>query len=134
MEKLRPIDNRDTLNEVVRTGKPDKNGAYHTYVIQRALYPVGESAYTKILAEIRFQQGMPGAEIYEDGVIECNLLEIVRDRLISLKQVSFGAREIEKSLTHIEEALMWLKKITADKNDVIWFMDEAKKNSSKQPE
>ena len=44
------------------------------------------------------------------GVIDSDLLEIVRDRLKSFQSGPFSSRENACALTHIEEALMWLNR------------------------
>jgi len=48
------------------------------------------------------------------GVTIQDILEIVRDRLIS----SSKAKEEDNALTHVEEALMWLNKLESDKMEL----------------
>lgn len=49
------------------------------------------------------------------GVIDSDLLEIVRDRLKSFQSGPFSSRENACALTHIEEALMWLNRRVEDR-------------------
>lgn len=49
------------------------------------------------------------------GVIDTDLLEIVRDRLKSFQAGSFSSRENACALTNIEEALMWLNRRVEDR-------------------
>lgn len=42
------------------------------------------------------------------GVLDGDLLEIVRDRLRAFQSGPYSCRENACALTHIEEALMWL--------------------------
>lgn len=49
------------------------------------------------------------------GVLEGDLLEIVRHRLQCFQKGEFATRENACALTHIEEALMWLNKRKEDR-------------------
>ncbi|MDR1196551.1 MAG: hypothetical protein LBL00_08785 [Endomicrobium sp.] len=67
----------------------------------------------KIILEMKFQNG----EIKEgiNGIMDENLLAIVRERLLMFNSGKFVCRENSLAITCIEEALMWLKKRTADR-------------------
>ena len=49
------------------------------------------------------------------GVIDTDLLEIVRDRLQCFQNGEFATRENAIALTHIEEALMWMNRRVEDR-------------------
>ena len=49
------------------------------------------------------------------GVLDVDLLEIVRDRLKCFQSGEFATRENACALTHIEEALMWMNKRKEDR-------------------
>lgn len=48
-------------------------------------------------------------------MLDVDLLEIVRDRLISFQSGQFSSRENACALTHIEEALMWQNRRVEDR-------------------
>jgi hypothetical protein len=115
MKKLSTIQKHNNLNEVYRVDEPGAGGACHTYAIQRNVYPVGEPAETVTVAEIRFQHGAYNAEGSTIGVLDGDLLEIVRDRLKEFNQGEYATRENACAITHIEEALMWMNKRAEDR-------------------
>lgn len=115
MEKLSTIQKHNNLNEVFRADDPGAGGACHTYAVQRTLFPVGEPAQTVTVAEIRFQHGARDEEGSTTGVLDCDLLEIVRDRLKAFNQGEYATRENACAITHIEEALMWMNKRAEDR-------------------
>lgn len=49
------------------------------------------------------------------GVLDGDLLEIVRDRLRAFQSGPYSCRENACALTHIEEALMWLSRRAEDR-------------------
>ena len=110
MEKLSTIQKRNKLNEVYREGEPGPGGAYHEYSVALQF----EDA-TGIVSHIRFQKG-PRNEVGSiHGVLDTDLLEIVRDRLKAFQSGEFACRENACALTHIEEALMWMNKRVEDR-------------------
>lgn len=112
MEKLSTIQKRNNLNEVYRCGDPGPGGAYHDYEVHMLVDPETGLTFTTHLA---FQKG-PRNEIgSEHGVLDTDLLEIVRDRLKCFQAGDFACRENACALTHIEEALMWMNKRVEDR-------------------
>lgn len=101
IEKLEVIQKRNCLNEVHRAGGPGPGGAYHAYVICKADTdtPVGK---------VVFQKGPRNEEGSNSGVLEGDLLEIVRDRLKAFQDGPYSCRENALALTHVEEALLWM--------------------------
>ena len=67
------------------------------------------------LGEIQLQCGPRKEADSQHGVIDTDLLEIVRDRLKSFQAGPFSSRENACALTHIEEALMWLNRRVEDR-------------------
>lgn len=113
--KLSTIQKRNNLNEVVRADEPGAGGACHVYMIQRRVFPVGEPEQVIPVAQIQFQHGSRNEEGSTTGVLDGDLLEIVRDRLRDFLKGEYATRENACALTHIEEALMWMNKRTEDR-------------------
>ena len=108
--RLSTIQKRNNLNEVYREGEAGPGGAHHVYLVRQ---PVGDEA--AFVTHIRFQNG-PRKEIGSDhGILDTDLLEIVRDRLTAFQSGEFACRENACALTHIEEALMWMNKRVEDR-------------------
>ena len=113
MEKLSTIQKRNNLNEVYRTGDVGPGDAYHNYVIIFNNTDIGSRA--NALASIQFQKGARTDLNACHGVLDCDLLEIVRDRLRCFQMGDFACRENAIALTHIEEALLWMNKRVEDR-------------------
>ena len=111
MEKLSTIQKRDNLNTVFRNGEPGPGGAYHHYIVYHGLDPEIDETRT----DIKFQKGPRNEDGSIGGVLDVDLLEIVRDRLKCFQSGEFATRENACALTHIEEALMWMNKRKEDR-------------------
>ena len=111
MEKLSTIQKRDNLNTVFRNGEPGPGGAYHHYIVYHGLDPERDETRT----DIKFQKGPRNEDGSIGGVLDVDLLEIVRDRLKCFQSGEFATRENACALTHIEEALMWMNKRKEDR-------------------
>lgn len=113
MEILSTIQKRNKLNDVCRMGEEGPGGAYHTY----GVVVKGNDVKTTedFVHLIEFQKGPRNDENSRHGVLDEDLLEIVRDRLKSFQKGPYSTRENACALTHIEEALMWLNKRTEDR-------------------
>ncbi|MBO5953292.1 MAG: ABC transporter ATPase [Oscillospiraceae bacterium] len=113
MEKLSTIQKRENLNKVFRTGEPGPGGAYHDYDI----YPEGCNPITTeaAMACIEFQKGPRKGADSRHGILDTDLLEIVRDRLKAFQAGPYACRENACALTHIEEALMWMNRRVEDR-------------------
>lgn len=113
MEKLNTIQKHNNLNAIFRYDEPGPGGAYHGYDI----YPV-EALPDKTelpLACIEFQCGARKDPNARHGVLDSDLLEIVRDRLKAFQDGPFATRENEIALQHVESALLWLAKRADDR-------------------
>lgn len=98
MEALKTIQKREKLNTVYRLGDPDSNGAHHEYTIVSA-------DHTFILESIEFQKGPRKEPGSRHGVLEVDLLEIVRDRLGCFQKGPMANEYNARALRCIEEAL-----------------------------
>ena len=108
MGALTTIQKQGNLNIVEVTGNKGAGGAYHSYSIRRI-------DTEKIISEIEFQHGARIDPDAQHGVIDADLLEIVRHRLQHFQQGEFATRENAIALTHIEEALLWMNKRVEDR-------------------
>ena len=111
MEKLSTIQKRNRLNEVYRLGEKGPGGAFHEYEVRSQVDELG----TFEVHHIRFQKGPRNDISSIPGVLDQDLLEIVRDRLAHFQKGEFATRENACALTHIEEALMWMNKRAEDR-------------------
>lgn len=104
------IQKRNNLNEVYREGEIGPGGAYHEYKVR---IPKGDGYETA--QRIVFQKGPRNGSGSTSGVLDADLLEIVRDRLTHFQAGDFACRENAIALTHIEEALLWMNKRVEDR-------------------
>lgn len=103
--KLSTIQKRENLNTVYAVDEAGVGNANHEYVIMCDNGPI----------EIAFQNGPRNASDSIRGVLDTDLLEIVRDRLKGFQSGEFACRENACALTHIEEALMWMNRRVEDR-------------------
>lgn len=107
MEKLNTIQTREKLNHVFRDGDPGPGGVHHDYCIAAA---PGE-----ILLTVKFQKGPRKDLNARHGVLDCDLLEICRDRMKAFVAGPMTDRETELALGHVEAALHCLNKRVEDR-------------------
>lgn len=125
MHKPITIQKSEKLNTVYASDEPGPGGANHTYIIcrndknHRIEYSDGSvEIHTDpdaIITTIQMQCGPRKDPESIHGVIDTDLLEIVRDRLKGFQSGEFATRENACALTHIEEALMWMNKRVEDR-------------------
>jgi hypothetical protein len=111
MRELSTIQKRERLNRVFSVDGQGPGGANHEYLIADKRT---DSCGLKEYAKIQMQCG-PRKEDSQHGVIDTDLLEIVRDRLKCFQAGPFSSRENACALTHIEEALMWMNRRVEDR-------------------
>lgn len=111
MEKLSTIQKRENLNEVYAVDEKGNGGANHIYDIKWDAYNNGYISTQRIV----FQNGARKISKSEHGVLDTDLLEIVRHRLQCFQEGEFATRENAIALTHIEEALLWMNKRVEDR-------------------
>ena len=109
MEKLSTIQKREKLNDVYSVDEKGNGGANHSYSISS----VGEPSV--VYDVIQFQNGARKLPDSIHGVLDTDLLEIVRHRLQCFQQGPFSTRDNAVALTHIEEALMWMNRRVEDR-------------------
>ncbi len=107
MSKLSTIQKRENLNTIFIADGKGNGGAHHSYIIDL------QDGNDQV--SIDFQNGARKLEGSTHGVIDSDLLEIVRHRLQCFQQGEFSTRENAIALTHIEEALMWLNRRVEDR-------------------
>lgn len=112
MEKISTIQKRNNLNSVFRVGEAGPGGAHHDYLI--VMNGTGDGDSLAKAVEICFQKG-PRKDHSRHGVLDNDLLEIVRDRLKAFQSGEFACHENEMALIHLEEALMWMNRRVEDR-------------------
>ena len=117
--RLNTIQKRENLNRIYRTGEPGPGGAYHDYDIYPAsdIYPagLGPESMEVAIACIEFQKGPRNDHNSRHGVLDSDLLEIVRDRLTAFQSGPMATRENEMALYAVEVALMWMNRRVEDR-------------------
>jgi hypothetical protein len=108
MELLSTIQKREKLNRVFTNDEIGPGGANHEYMIK----PMDDDR--KIL-NIQFQKGPRNESDSIQGILDTDLLEIVRHRMQCFQKGEFSTRENAVALTHIEEALLWMNKRVEDR-------------------
>jgi hypothetical protein len=111
MEKLSTIQKREKLNDVYAMDEKGNGGANHLYKIES---PVGDGTGF-IMAEIQFQNGARKLPDSIHGVLDTDLLEIVRHRLQCFQQGPFATEYNAEALKHTELALMWMNRRVEDR-------------------
>ena len=113
MRELNTIQKREKLNKVYAIGEKGNGGANHQYNIVGL--PIDENDMGIFQEVIHFQNGARKLHDSVSGVLDTDLLEIVRDRLKGFQSGEFSCRENACALTHIEEALMWMNRRVEDR-------------------
>lgn len=128
MKKLNTIQKRKKLNYVYKLGEEGPGGAFHDYGV--LLAENHRSAEQEPMVLIEFQRGPRNDPNSRPGVLEVDLLEIVRDRLKGFQSGPLACRENACALTHIEEALMWMNKRTEERIEqgILGTMEETRKD------
>lgn len=117
MEKLITIQKREKLNDVYSVDEAGPGGAYHKYVIKKdeVVDNVTLERKTTDLIEVQFQKGARKDENATNGVIDSDLLEIVRHRLHCFQAGPFATEYNAKALEHLEIALMYMNRRVEDR-------------------
>ena len=108
MLQLSTIQKRENLNIVCRAGEPGPGGGFHEYSVVR-------EDTKEILLQVSFQKGPRKDPEARHGVLDSDLMEIVRDRLKAFQEGPYATRENALALTCIEEALLWMNKRVEDR-------------------
>lgn len=108
MRELDTIQTSDKLNSVFAQDEAGTGNANHVYEVYTA-------SGDELIATIKFQHGPRRVPESISGVLDTDLLEIVRDRLKSFQSGEFACRENAIALTHIEDALLWMDRRVRDR-------------------
>lgn len=117
VRKLNTIQKRDKLNDVYAYDLAGCGNANHVYAVHPNGDDPSQAGEHLCYALIRFQHGPRNCEDSEQGVLDTDLLEIVRDRLKGFQSGDFACDENANALRHIEEALLWMNKRFEDRAD-----------------
>lgn len=109
---LNTIQKRNNLNVLYAVGEKGPGNAYHEYEV---LMVPGSEEENATAERIVFQKGPRKDPESQRGVLDTDLLEIVRHRLTCFQTSDFATRENEMALQHIEEALLWMNKRVEDR-------------------
>lgn len=112
MRELNTIQKREKLNSVYAMDEKGNGGANHEYEIHGVINAETNECFCQ---PISFQNGARKLPDSKHGVLDTDLLEIVRDRLKGFQNGEFATRENACALTHIEEALMWMNRRVEDR-------------------
>jgi len=115
MRKLSTIQKNNKMNNVYAFDEPGIGNANHRYTIFDINDDPERLTEHEVLANIEFQHGARNEDGSNRGVLDTDLLEIVRDRLKGYQSGEFSCRENACALTHIEEALMWMNRRVEDR-------------------
>lgn len=107
MEELKRIQKLENLNMVFVTDEEHPvNKGHHKYKI---FVNGGKTV------EINFQNGARKEKDSKNGVLDTDLLEIVRHRFQSFQKGQFANEETAMALSAVENALKWLNKRVEDR-------------------
>lgn len=110
MEKLSTIQKKKNLNAVFAADEKGTDGTNHIYEVQWDTDGKGTIGSQRI----QFQDGARGNPESVFGMLDADLLEIVRHRFQNIQQSESASPEIAAALARLEEALMWLNKKAED--------------------
>ena len=97
--------------------KEEPTCAHHEYKIVSSFSPEQHGRGNhEIGVKIRFQKG-PLQEVGPNGVMNEDLIIMIIDRLQGFQESKFRCRENAVAITKLEEALMWLRKRTQDREE-----------------
>jgi len=111
MNKLSTIQKREKLNDVYAVDEVGPGGAHHEYAIE---WDADNNGYISTQG-IKFQKGPRNEENSQHGVIDTDLLEIVRHRLKLFQAGPFASEYNAKALEHLEIALMYMNRRVEDR-------------------
>ena len=113
MEKLTTIQKGEKLNEVFAADEKGNGGANHEYHI--VINDGKEKNVANDVVVIQFQNGARKEKNSIHGVLDNDLLEIVRHRMQCFQAGAFATEYNAKALEHIELALMYMNRRVEDR-------------------
>lgn len=117
MRKLDTIQKVEKLNEVFAVDEKGPGNANHQYIITREETDKDGNTNQVTIANVNFQKGPRNEENSQAGVLDVDLLEIVRDRLKGFQSGEFACDLNEKVLYHVEKALEALNERVIDRHN-----------------
>jgi len=114
MRKISTIQKRENLNDVYAVDEKGNGGANHHYKVVYETIDF-DDRIEKTAANIQFQNGARKLPDSVHGVLDTDLLEIVRDRLKGFQSGKFATEYNAKALEHIEIALMYMNRRVEDR-------------------
>lgn len=111
MRELNTIQKVEKLNKVYAVDERGSGNANHFYQIDLQTVEDGSD----IVSYISFQNGARKDSNSVHGVLDTDLLEIVRDRLNGFQSGDFATDDNAKVLEYIEIALMYMNKRVMDR-------------------
>lgn len=112
MGQLKTIQTHEKLNEVYAVDDKGVGGANHQYSIVHAR---DDEEVPANITTIQFQEGSRKDPDSISGVLDPDLLEIVRDRLKGFQKGKFATDDNAEALEHVEEALRCMNKRVEDR-------------------
>lgn len=97
------------LNEV-HVNDEVKHGGRHKYIISR-------KDTGNVLLAVQFQEGARKDPEAIPGILDLDLLYIVRDRMQAFQKSEFACRENALVLTKVEEAIFWSEARVKDREN-----------------
>lgn len=98
---------------VLAIDNPSHGNANHEYQILPVV-PPQDGEDQRVLGRVNFQKG-PIKEFGVNGVMNEDLIAIVIDRMRGFQGGSYACRDNALALTKLEEALMWLRNRTNER-------------------
>lgn len=114
MRVLSTIQKREKLNSVYAVDEKGCGGANHRYKVTYSTIDF-DDRIEKTAADIQFQCGPRKEFDSVHGVLDTDLLEIVRDRLKGFQSGEFATEYNAKALEYIELALMYMNRRVEDR-------------------
>jgi hypothetical protein len=109
MRELKTIQTKCKLNMVMAVDEKGNGGANHHYIITNLNQP------DDIIAEILLQNGARKEEGSIRGIIDTDLLEICRDRLVDFQNGPFANKYNAEALIYVTKALESLNQRIEDR-------------------
>jgi hypothetical protein len=99
MRELGTIQTMSKLNRVFAVDEPGAGGANHKYMI------IKNDVSDEPLNLVTFQHGPRNEESSTSGILDMDLLEIVRDRLKAFQEGPYSSDYNERALKGVEDAI-----------------------------
>lgn len=114
--KLNTIQKKKKLNNVFTSDEKGNGGANHKYIIASIDTEEGSNDPC-FKSTLQFQNGARNEKDSANGVLDVDLLEIVRHRLTCFQEGEFNSKYNEVALLYVEKALRVLNQRVEDRID-----------------